>query len=93
MFQEAGAGEDDTEGFVEQLRSLRGVEVAIVFREGEKHQVRVSFRSRGEVDVNAVARGLGGGGHLSASGCTLTGDLDTVVEKVITEVRRKLPSR
>lgn len=92
MYRKAGAGADDTEGFVEQLRSIQGVEVAILFKEEEEREVRVSLRSRGKVDVNAIARELGGGGHLAAAGCTVTGKLDEVVEKVVAEVRRKLPS-
>ena len=92
MYQKAGAREDDTEGFVEHLRSIQGVEAAILFFEEEDGTVRVSFRSRGEADVSAAAREFGGGGHRNAAGCTITGKLDEVREKVIQEIRRRLPS-
>lgn len=92
MLRRVDAGANDTEGFVEELRSIRGVEVAVLFREAENGQVRISLRSRGGFDVNAIAQELGGGGHLAAAGCTITGELASVVERVTGKVREKLPS-
>ncbi len=67
----AGLMLDDTEGFIEYPRSLRGVEVALAFKEAGPASTKVSLRSRGRVDVAALAARFGGGGHRNAAGCTL----------------------
>lgn len=71
MFEAAGAEEDDAEGIVEKLREIAGVQVLYILRESKDGAVRVSLRSKGEFDVNAVARHFGGGGHLKAAGCVI----------------------
>jgi len=67
----AGAGLEFTEEFIEYPRTLGGVRVALAFKEIGPVEVKVSFRSRGSLDVRAVAARLGGGGHRNAAGCTL----------------------
>jgi phosphoesterase RecJ-like protein len=71
MFKEAGATEDEAEGIVETFRAIAGVEVLYILRESADGTVRVSLRAKGDIDVNAVARHFGGGGHLQASGCVI----------------------
>lgn len=66
-----GAMKEDLEGFVEQLRRLRGVEVAIMLREDRPGRCKLSMRSSGEVDVRIMAAGFGGGGHRNAAGATI----------------------
>ncbi len=75
MFEEAQANDEMTEGFVDIPRSIRGVEVAMLFREKDGCDIRVNLRSRGKVDVGDVAAKFGGGGHPNAAGCTLRGSL------------------
>ena len=79
----AGLGLDDTEGFINYPRSIVGVEVAVSFREEEGGVFRVSFRSKGRVDVSAVAARFGGGGHRNAAGCAVPGTLADVKERVL----------
>ena len=67
----AGLGWDDTEGFIDYARSVRGVEVALAFKELGPAATRVSLRGRGGVDVAALAARFGGGGHRDAAGCTV----------------------
>jgi phosphoesterase RecJ-like protein len=67
----AGLGPDDTEGFIDYARSVRGVEVALAFKELGPAATRVSLRGGGRVDVAALAARFGGGGHRNAAGCTL----------------------
>lgn len=72
--RECNATRDDTEGFVEQLRRLSGVRVALVLREEEKNgkvQTKASLRSSGKDNVRDVAAQFGGGGHRNAAGATL----------------------
>jgi len=62
---------DETEGIVDLAMSVRGVEVAALFKEISRNLIRVSLRSKGAVDVGVLASELGGGGHHNAAGCTL----------------------
>ena len=74
--------EEQTEGFINELRSVDGSQVAILFREQADGEVRISLRSRGEVDVAAVAAQFNGGGHKAASGCSLPGPLPKAIAAV-----------
>jgi phosphoesterase RecJ-like protein len=69
--ERVGAQPEDTENLINLARSIDGVEVAVLLKAFANQAVRVSLRSRGAVDVQAVARSLGGGGHRNAAGCTL----------------------
>ncbi|MDK2820563.1 MAG: bifunctional oligoribonuclease and phosphatase NrnA [Clostridia bacterium] len=75
-----------TEGLVNYPRSIEGVEVGLLFRELPDNQIKVSFRSKKNVDVDKVAAQFGGGGHKRAAGCTIKGDLETVIKKVVSSV-------
>jgi phosphoesterase RecJ-like protein len=81
--REFASGKDALEGFINYPRSIVGVEVAVSFREEEGGIFRVSFRSKGRVDVSAVAARFGGGGHHNAAGCTVTGAHAGVKKRVL----------
>jgi bifunctional oligoribonuclease and PAP phosphatase NrnA len=85
-FAAAGADCDDTEGVVESLRRARGARVAALVRELDEG-LRVSLRAATpEVDVSAIARAEGGGGHRAAAGCTSHRPLEellTVLEAAV----------
>ena len=86
-----GAGPEDCEGVVNYLIGIAGVESAVFLRElPEASQFRLSIRSKGNVDVARIAESFGGGGHRSASGCTLEGPLETVVDRILTQLRTGL---
>ncbi len=88
MLQATGASEEDTEGIVNYARAIAGVEVGCFFRETAGGAVKVSLRSRGEVDVGAVAVSLGGGGHARAAGITLPGvTLPVATDRVLAALR------
>lgn len=82
MYARTGADAELTDGFVNYPRSIRGVEVAIFFRQLEERKFKIGFRSKGKVNVAAFAAGLGGGGHHNAAGCTLEGTLEEVKASV-----------
>ena len=90
MLGEAKASPALTEDFINYPRSIQGVEVAILFREVSAEKTRVSFRSRGGVDVARIAEGFQGGGHRSASGCTIEAGLAEAKRKVFQVVRAAL---
>lgn len=85
-----GTQEDSADGFISYPRSIAGVEVALLFREETAMRHRVSFRSRGRVDVGTIATRFGGGGHHNASGCAVSGTLDEVRAIVLREVEKAL---
>ncbi|WP_425060905.1 Bifunctional oligoribonuclease and PAP phosphatase NrnA [Sporomusa carbonis] len=80
---------EDTEGFINYPRNIDGVEIAIMFKEVDNNNVRVSLRSR-TADVSQLALSFGGGGHARAAGCTVTGQLDQVKARVIEAAKRQL---
>ncbi len=82
MLQRARAGIDETEGFVDYVLSIEGVEVAVIFLDLRRN-VKASFRSSGSVAVNAWARHFGGGGHRNAAGAYMEGTIDQLVDEVI----------
>jgi phosphoesterase RecJ-like protein len=88
--QDMGAGAEDLEGVVDQARSVEGTEVGILFRETSDGGTKVSLRSNGEVDVNAIARQFGGGGHVKASGAVLSLPLDQARNVVLAATRAAL---
>lgn len=89
--QNAGAGAEDCEGVVNYLISIDGIESAVFLRElPTASQFRLSIRSKGKVDVAQIAESFGGGGHRSASGCTIDGPLDTATERILTQLRTGL---
>ena len=79
-----------TEGFVDYPLSIDGVEVSVSLLEVKKCQYKISLRSKGKVNVNAVAGTFGGGGHILASGCMLNGALEEVIEKLTYAVFQNL---
>jgi bifunctional oligoribonuclease and PAP phosphatase NrnA len=81
---------EDLDGIVEHARSIAGTRMALFFRDLGYGKVKVSFRSTGDVDVNAFARQFGGGGHAKASGALVAGSLDAVRAEVIAAAREFL---
>ena len=77
----AGASMEETEGLVEQIRNIAGVEIAALLKE-DPGRVKVSMRAKTAADVATIARNFGGGGHRKAAGFTLQADLDTARETV-----------
>jgi bifunctional oligoribonuclease and PAP phosphatase NrnA len=86
-----GVRQEDLDGIVEYARSIAGTRMALFFRDLGYGKVKVSFRSTGEVDVNAFARQFGGGGHAKAAGALISGSLDDVRARVIAAAQRYLP--
>lgn len=78
---------EDLDGVAEFPRSIEGTRLALLFRDLGHGKVKVSFRSVGDVDSNALARRFGGGGHARASGALIAGSLDEVRTRVLDEAR------
>jgi len=71
---ECGGTYEDTEGIVNLPLSVKEIEAVAFFKEAGPDDWRVSMRSKGDVDVNAIAKEFGGGGHKNASGCNARGN-------------------
>ena len=82
----AGATPDDADGLINLPLSVRAIQAVVFFKHAGDGTYRVSFRSKGPVDVGAVARSFAGGGHRNASGCTIAGDLPHVREAVLARI-------
>jgi len=79
---------EDCEGIVGNLIAIAGIDAAFFLREQTDGRFRLSIRSKGGIDVARVAEAFGGGGHVSASGCTLAGPRETAIARVLAELRR-----
>lgn len=81
------AAEEDCEGIVNYAICIAGVEAAVFLRELPERRIRLSMRSKGRVNVSAIAAKLGGGGHESAAGVTLEGPIGRALEEILAELR------
>lgn len=86
MIEDVGALPEYTEGFVDFARSIKGVEVAVIYSEMSKNNFRMSLRSKGKINVERVADKFGGGGHLNAAACMIEGDIDTVKSRIVNSI-------
>ncbi len=75
----------DSEGFINHLRSVKTVELAVFFREGSDGLIHVSLRSRNGIDVATFAQRHGGGGHRLAAACRIQGTLRAVRSMIVKE--------
>src|SRR5262249_3602778 len=89
-FPATGAVPADTEDFVQHTRAIAGVEVGILLIEQLDGSVKVSFRSRDQVNVAQVAATFGGGGHARASGATIPGPIAAARDKALAAVQQAL---
>lgn len=82
-FQETGSHPSDTEDLVNEGLTIEGVECAFILVEQPGLQVKASLRSRSGVDVAAVCREFGGGGHVQAAGAMLPGPFATAQQHIL----------
>jgi bifunctional oligoribonuclease and PAP phosphatase NrnA len=88
-----GAIPHDTEDLIDFTVSIAGVEVGLLFLEQVRGGIKLSIRSRNDLDCALLASRFGGGGHRAAAGATLPEPLSESVERVLDAVREALDSR
>ena len=93
MANTAGATYEDTEGVINQPLTVKEMEAVIFFKQTDGDEYRVSLRSKGEVDIGAVAKVFGGGGHKNAAGCTVRGGIDELRRTLVDHVARAIDGR
>lgn len=92
MLNDTNASDEDIEGIIDIVTTLNNIEVSILFRETKDNKIKVSFRSKGNFDVNKFAGKFKGGGHQNAAGCLCSGKLDEIKEKILSELFKKIKS-
>ncbi len=85
-----GVGPKDLDGTVDQLRTIDGIECAIFMYETDSHMYKVSMRSNNVVDVSRIASYFGGGGHVRAAGCTMSGSVHDVVNNLSGHIEKQM---
>jgi phosphoesterase RecJ-like protein len=97
MLDSAGGDEAELEGLSGEMRAIEGVQVAVLLSETPEGECRIGFRSKGMVNVSTLARMLGGGGHKSASGATISEPYlpakQRALEVIRQYLRQELPSQ
>ncbi len=97
MLTDCGCTHNDTEGLINLPLTAREIQAVVFFKVGPTGEVRVSMRSKYDVDVRSVASVFGGGGHKNASGFTVTEPLETVrpriIQLIVDAIERGLRSR
>ena len=88
--ERTGVDPDDTEFFIDFVRQLEAVEVIAFFRHLKRGTLNVSLRSKGAVNVEAVAKQYGGGGHATMAGMQLKGPFNKVAADVVATLKREM---
>lgn len=87
---DVGISVDETEGVIDILRNIMGVEIAAFVKEREADLIKVSLRAKTDGNVAAIAAEFGGGGHIKAAGCTLHTDLETACNQIKEAIEESL---
>ncbi len=81
---------EDTSDIVNDLLTIDGVVMAVLFKEIEGDRTKLSFRSKGRLDINRLAARFGGGGHTNAAGAIVGGGLQETIQRVLPSCRELL---
>lgn len=92
MYQETGAGPDDTENFSSFPRIVKGIRVSVFFREIDDDYWKVSLRSKGEINVATVAAVFHGGGHKNAAGYFVRAPLKVARDSLLVRLSEMIES-
>src|SRR3954452_2182510 len=90
MARAAGGTYEDTEGLINLPLTVKEILAVVFFKQIEGDEYRVSMRSKGEIDIGAIAKEFGGGGHKNAAGCTVTGAVDALQKTFVEKMERAI---
>jgi len=79
---------DIADNIFDFLRSIKGIEVAMIFKQLNSKLTKISFRSRGKIDVAKLAESFGGGGHRTASGCSVEKGIKAAESLVLKKLKK-----
>ena len=89
----AGGTYEDTEGLINLPLTVKEIQAVVFFKQTEGDEYRVSMRSKGEIDIGAIAKEFGGGGHKNAAGCTSRGGIDALQKLFIEKIEAAIDSQ
>jgi phosphoesterase RecJ-like protein len=90
MARAAGGTYEDTEGLINLPLTVKEIQAVVFFKQIEGDEYRVSMRSKGDIDIGAVAKEFGGGGHKNAAGCTVRGGIDALQKLFIEKIEQAI---
>jgi bifunctional oligoribonuclease and PAP phosphatase NrnA len=90
MARAAGGSYEDTEGLVNLPLTVKEIEAVVFFKQEQDDEYRVSLRSKGSIDIGAVAKDFGGGGHKNAAGCTVRGPIEDLQRQMVEKMERAI---
>src|SRR3954451_4189500 len=90
MARAAGGTYEDTEGLINLPLTVKEIQAVVFFKEHEGETYRVSMRPKGDIDIGAIAKEFGGGGHKNAAGCTVTGAIDALQKTFVEKMERAI---
>ena len=93
MARAAGGTYEDTDGLINLPLTVKEIESVVFFKQAEGDEYRVSMRSKGNIDIRAVAGEFGGGGHKNAAGCSATGPIDQLQSVFIGKIEQAIDGR
>jgi len=93
LYRLTGTTAEDTDNFVNFVRSTKGVEVAVLFRQTGAAQYKISLRSKGRVDLSGLSQSFGGGGHKNAAGGMMNGTIEEVKDRVLSEINKAISAQ
>lgn len=85
-----GVTSSDLDGIVNQLLNIKGVDCAVFLYQIGALQYKVSMRSNEKVNVAKIAQLFGGGGHVRAAGCTMTGTFHDCINNLSVHIEKQL---
>ncbi len=90
MFRKTGTSHDNVDGFINHIRSIDTVEVAILVSEQKNGDSKASLRSKSFVDVGAIASVFGGGGHQRAAGCEIDKSCEEAIVQLVATIQQRM---
>jgi phosphoesterase RecJ-like protein len=93
MARAAGGTYDDTEGLINLPLTVKEIQAVVFFKHIEGQDYRVSMRSKGDIDIGAVAKEFSGGGHKNAAGCTASGPIESLQALFVEKIQRAIDGR
>ena len=93
MARAAGGTYEDTEGLINLPLTVKEIQAVVFFKQDDGEHYRVSMRSKGDIDIGAVAKSFGGGGHKNAAGCSVSGGIDALQKTFVEKIEEAIDGR
>ncbi len=85
--KDTGASLEHTEGLVDIPRTVKEISISILYTQLADDYFKLSLRSKGNVNVEKIAKKFRGGGHVNAAGCTIKGNIDTIKLQILQAIK------